>query len=136
MTYKNACIFLALGAILAILLISMSPVQADESSNGDPMSTTLYMTGVSDNLQLWAIGPDEDAEAGSQKATVDEAWNAGYVDVGTWYSVPLDKDLHVEGEINIVLFLNATDNDGPDVRGKHPQGGVGQNRYADAGNAA
>lgn len=116
MTFKHACIFLALVAMSALLLSTITEVRADESSNGEFMPTTLYMAGTGDDLKLWMPGPDEDALGESKQATTNDVATEGYVDVGRWYSTALDKDLHVEGQVTIHLFLNSTTDTGADVR--------------------
>lgn len=117
MTSRYAYVSMAVAAVLIMILITLPDVEAnDVSSNGVVMDTTLYLAGSSDDLKLWAEGPNSNSPIASKSATVDEQYSQGYVDVGTWESEPLDKDLHVEGEVSVILFINATDNDGPDVR--------------------
>jgi len=119
MPYRNSWIILALVAIMALTLISLNEVQAEGNSNGDPMPTTLFMAGSGDDLTLWAKGPDDSAEGSTRSVMVSETVTQGYVDVGTWETTaPLDKDLHIEEDttINVILFINSTDNSGPRVR--------------------
>lgn len=117
MTSRYAYFFMALAAVLALVFITLSGVQAeDTSSNGVLMPTTLHLSGSSDDLKLWPQVPPVSSEGNSVTTEVSEQQFSGYVPVGTWETEPLDKDLHVEGDVTVVLFINSTEDDGPDVR--------------------
>ena len=119
---KQLLLITGVGWVVILLLLVMISgtrdlfVSGDDSSNGVLMPTTLYLAGSGDDLTLWMPGPDEDAEDSSKSTIVNEQFGQGYIDVGTWESNPLDKDLHGEGTVTVHLFLNSSEDDGPDVR--------------------
>jgi len=115
MTLKHVFMFLALVAIAALLFTTLTGVRAEDdvTSNGDYTDTTLYLA---ESESLWIPPPDEDANAQSITVLVDEGPLGDYVDVGTWNSSALDKDLHAQGQITFLFHINASDNEGPSVR--------------------
>ena len=88
----------------------------DDSSNGELMDTKLYLAGTGDDLSLWPIGPDEHSIESRTSLVVNERVGAGYSDPATWGSMPLDKDLRVEGKVRIVFYVNATEDIFADAR--------------------
>lgn len=119
MISRHFAVLAALTALLMLILTGLPAVEADgDSTNGELMPTTLWMNaGSGDELKLWPTAPGGGDRMIKRSAMVDEFFGAGYVDMGTWETnIPLDKNLTVQGQVKVILFVNSTDASGPRVR--------------------
>ncbi len=115
MTMRHTLMIAALIAFAALfLLMNCEEISADDSSNGDFMTTNLYLAG-SDPYVLWPEFPDETTDT-TLTTQVNEGMTQGYVEVGTWESSPLDKDLTVDNDVDVLLRVSSSTDNGPSVQ--------------------